>query len=261
MIYMWFIICCSCIYLFCNDLIVEILKDHTSWFRDCQNLEVLTMLPAGNGGTIELVYMQVYAPTTLAPARDFWTLRYTTSLENGSLVRGPFLALFGPVNSLNVDGNLGGDQNQRIGCVALFGCVWLQAFVVTLETNSFTILQHIAIWGNLVVYNWIVSALPRSGMYTIMYRLCRQPTYWNTMFFDREILNAIFEVAREMETIEKKSCGNQILKVFLMATLFYEPSTRTRLSFESAMKQLGGEVLTTENAREFSSAAKGDTRR
>ncbi|KAF5813468.1 putative aspartate carbamoyltransferase [Helianthus annuus] len=133
---------------------------------------------------------------------------------------------------------------------------------------SFTILQHIAIWGNLVVYNWIVSALPRSGMYTIMYRLCRQPAYWNTMFlddvieaqqFDREILNAIFEVAREMETIEKKSCGNQILKVFLMATLFYEPSTRTRLSFESAMKQLGGEVLTTENAREFSSAAKGDT--
>ncbi|KAJ4886994.1 hypothetical protein Rs2_26742 [Raphanus sativus] len=44
-----------------------------------------------------------------------------------------------------------------------------------------------------------------------------------------------------------------------MATLFYEPSTRTRLSFESAMKRLGGEVLTTENAREFSSAAKGET--
>ncbi|KAJ0469863.1 putative transcription factor & lipid binding HD-SAD family [Helianthus annuus] len=66
--------------------IVEILKDRTSWFRDCRNLEVLTMLPAGNGGTIELVYTQVYAPTTLAPARDFWTLRYTTSLENGSLV-------------------------------------------------------------------------------------------------------------------------------------------------------------------------------
>ncbi|KAL9996156.1 putative START domain, class III homeodomain-leucine zipper family [Helianthus debilis subsp. tardiflorus] len=51
--------------------IVENLKDHTSWFRDCRNLEVLTMLPAGNGGTIELVYTQVYAPTTLAPARDF----------------------------------------------------------------------------------------------------------------------------------------------------------------------------------------------
>nr|KAJ0184785.1 hypothetical protein LSAT_V11C900497160 [Lactuca sativa] len=49
------------------------------------------------------------------------------------------------------------------------------------------------------------------------------------------------------------------LNPFSIATLFYEPSTRTRLSFESAMKRLGGKVLTTENAREFSSAAKGET--
>ncbi|KAL6128561.1 hypothetical protein ACLB2K_071916 [Fragaria x ananassa] len=77
--------------------------------------------------------------------------------------------------------------------------------------------------------------------------------------FDRDILGAIFEVARDMEKIEKRSPGSQILKGYLMATLFYEPSTRTRLSFESAMKRLGGEVLTTENAREFSSAAKGET--
>lgn len=66
--------------------IAEILKDRPSWFRDCRSLEVFTMFPAGNGGTIELVYTQMYAPTTLAPARDFWTLRYTTTLENGSLV-------------------------------------------------------------------------------------------------------------------------------------------------------------------------------
>ncbi|CAI9088383.1 OLC1v1022692C1 [Oldenlandia corymbosa var. corymbosa] len=77
--------------------------------------------------------------------------------------------------------------------------------------------------------------------------------------FDRETLSAIFAVAREMEMIEKNSTGSQLLKGYLMATLFYEPSTRTRLSFESAMKRLGGEVLTTENAREFSSAAKGET--
>nr|KAJ0218837.1 hypothetical protein LSAT_V11C300140060 [Lactuca sativa] len=49
------------------------------------------------------------------------------------------------------------------------------------------------------------------------------------------------------------------LNPFSIATLFYEPSTRTMISFESAMKRLGGEVLTTENAREFSSAAKGET--
>ncbi|KAJ6314567.1 hypothetical protein OIU78_018111 [Salix suchowensis] len=77
--------------------------------------------------------------------------------------------------------------------------------------------------------------------------------------FDREILADIFEVAREMEKVEKNSPGSQVLQGYLMATLFYEPSTRTRLSFESAMKRLGGEVLTTENAREFSSAAKGET--
>uniref|UniRef100_A0A7I4F150 aspartate carbamoyltransferase n=1 Tax=Physcomitrium patens TaxID=3218 RepID=A0A7I4F150_PHYPA len=77
--------------------------------------------------------------------------------------------------------------------------------------------------------------------------------------FDRKLLNSIFEVAREMEDIERDAAGSELLKGFLMATLFYEPSTRTRLSFESAMKRLGGEVLTTENAREFSSAAKGET--
>ncbi|XP_022158871.1 aspartate carbamoyltransferase, chloroplastic isoform X1 [Momordica charantia] len=77
--------------------------------------------------------------------------------------------------------------------------------------------------------------------------------------FDRETLNYIFDVALDMEKIEKGSSKSQMLKGYLMATLFYEPSTRTRLSFESAMKRLGGEVLTTENAREFSSAAKGET--
>ncbi|CAI9089632.1 OLC1v1024241C2 [Oldenlandia corymbosa var. corymbosa] len=66
--------------------VAEIFKDRPSWFRDCRCLDILSVVPAGNGGTIELVYMQTYAPTTLASARDFWTLRYTTSLEDGSLV-------------------------------------------------------------------------------------------------------------------------------------------------------------------------------
>ncbi|GAB2251118.1 hypothetical protein Droror1_Dr00017368 [Drosera rotundifolia] len=66
--------------------IAEILKDRPAWFRECRSLEVFTMFPAGNGGTIELIYTQIYAPTTLAPARDFWTLRYTTTLDNVSIV-------------------------------------------------------------------------------------------------------------------------------------------------------------------------------
>ncbi|KAL3353628.1 hypothetical protein AABB24_018381 [Solanum stoloniferum] len=76
-------------------------------------------------------------------------------------------------------------EMEEASMVALSGCIWLQAFVVALETNSFTVLQHIAIWGNLVAFyviNWIVSAFPSSGLYTIMFRLCRQPSYWITMF-------------------------------------------------------------------------------
>ncbi|XP_010915409.1 homeobox-leucine zipper protein ATHB-15 isoform X1 [Elaeis guineensis] len=66
--------------------VAEILKDRPSWFRDCRSVDVINVLPAGNSGTIELLYMQLYAPTTLAPARDFWLLRYTSALEDGSLV-------------------------------------------------------------------------------------------------------------------------------------------------------------------------------
>ncbi|CAK9159876.1 unnamed protein product [Ilex paraguariensis] len=66
--------------------VVEILKDRPSWFRDCRAVDVLNVLPTANGGTIELLYMQLYAPTTLAPARDFWLLRYTSVMEDGSLV-------------------------------------------------------------------------------------------------------------------------------------------------------------------------------
>lgn len=45
----------------------------------------------------------------------------------------------------------------------------------------------------------------------------------------------------------------------ILAALFYEPSTRTRLSFESAMLRLGGQVLTMENGGESSSQTKGET--
>ena len=76
--------------------------------------------------------------------------------------------------------------------------------------------------------------------------------------FDRELLTEIFSVTKQMEEVVSRY-GSNILNRRIMATLFYEPSTRTRLSFEAAMRRLGGEVITTESAQEFSSAAKGET--
>jgi aspartate carbamoyltransferase catalytic subunit len=44
----------------------------------------------------------------------------------------------------------------------------------------------------------------------------------------------------------------------ILATLFYEPSTRTRFSFEAAMHRLGGRVMSTEHASAFSSEVEGE---
>jgi len=72
--------------------------------------------------------------------------------------------------------------------------------------------------------------------------------------FDMKLIGQIFAIA---DKLEKKTDNS--LRGKIMASLFYEPSTRTRFSFESAMIRLGGNVITTENAREFSSASKGET--
>ena len=77
--------------------------------------------------------------------------------------------------------------------------------------------------------------------------------------FDRPMLEALFEIALEMEAVQRGTPAARALEGYIMATLFYEPSTRTRLSFEAAMRRLGGTVLTTESAGEYSSAAKGET--
>lgn len=75
-----------------------------------------------------------------------------------------------------------------------------------------------------------------------------------TQQFDRKFIKRLFALA---DSLENKR--NDSLKGKIMASLFYEPSTRTRFSFESAMLRLGGGVLSAENARETSSATKGET--
>ncbi len=66
----------------------------------------------------------------------------------------------------------------------------------------------------------------------------------------------ILDIAEKIEAKRiKPNLGGQVL-----ATLFYEPSTRTRFSFETAMKRLGGEVISMADIKS-TSAAKGESLR
>ncbi len=77
--------------------------------------------------------------------------------------------------------------------------------------------------------------------------------------FDRPMMEELFTIADEMAKVKPGSKDSLLLQGYLMSTLFYEASTRTRLSFESAMGRLGGGIVSTESAGEYSSAAKGET--
>jgi aspartate carbamoyltransferase catalytic subunit len=68
----------------------------------------------------------------------------------------------------------------------------------------------------------------------------------------------IFKKASQFKKSVKSGKTLDIMKGKIMATLFFEPSTRTRLSFESAMQRLGGSVITVSDAKS-SSSAKGET--
>ncbi len=59
--------------------------------------------------------------------------------------------------------------------------------------------------------------------------------------FSREDIDYVLKIAGAMEPIAKS--GSDMLKGKILATLFFEASTRTRLSFEAAMHKLGGSVI------------------
>lgn len=75
--------------------------------------------------------------------------------------------------------------------------------------------------------------------------------------FTREIMDHLFSIAIGIEARMWSYSGRLSSRV--MCTLFYEPSTRTRLSFEMAAARLGMGIVSTESAGEFSSAKKGET--
>ncbi|MCZ7397567.1 MAG: aspartate carbamoyltransferase, partial [Candidatus Methanoperedens sp.] len=75
--------------------------------------------------------------------------------------------------------------------------------------------------------------------------------------FSRDEIDIILNRVRDFEPIARGK-RSDLLSGKVLATLFYEPSTRTRMSFETAMKRLGGEVIDM-GSIESSSVAKGET--
>ncbi len=77
--------------------------------------------------------------------------------------------------------------------------------------------------------------------------------------FSKGDLERILSLAREMEDDLKKGRVKKVLQDKIIACIFFEASTRTRLSFETAALRLGAQVISAENAFENSSASKGET--
>src|ERR1700722_6208404 len=70
--------------------------------------------------------------------------------------------------------------------------------------------------------------------------------------FTLPLLMELFDRSRLMERVVARG-GTLDYQNRILASVFYQPSTRTRFSFEAAMHRLGGRVLSTEHARAFSS--------
>ena len=75
--------------------------------------------------------------------------------------------------------------------------------------------------------------------------------------FAKEDIHDLFSLAHEMQLQVEKSGTLDILKGKILATLFYEPSTRTSSSFDAAMKRCGGQVIQV--VADTSSVKKGES--
>ena len=75
----------------------------------------------------------------------------------------------------------------------------------------------------------------------------------------KEDINYILDLAEKLEPIIQGKSQLRPLQDKVLCTFFYEPSTRTRLSFESAMNKLGGSCISMADAQKTSSVWKGET--
>jgi aspartate carbamoyltransferase catalytic subunit len=76
--------------------------------------------------------------------------------------------------------------------------------------------------------------------------------------FDLDGLNSLFDLARRLKPVASGKVKSKILDGYILGNLFFEPSTRTRMSFASAFMRLGGQVNSTTGVG-ISSMAKGET--
>ncbi len=79
----------------------------------------------------------------------------------------------------------------------------------------------------------------------------------STRDFSREEIDFILDRAQRLEPYARKG-GLDLLKDRVIATLFFEPSTRTKLSFDTAVKRLGGATIGFDSS-ESTSVVKGET--
>src|SRR5690606_19788265 len=76
--------------------------------------------------------------------------------------------------------------------------------------------------------------------------------------FDRDTIQHVFDIARNMHPYASRQKRTKVLEGAILGNLFFEPSTRTRVSFGCAFNLLGGEVRET-TGMESSALSKGES--
>src|SRR6476469_1033895 len=75
--------------------------------------------------------------------------------------------------------------------------------------------------------------------------------------FSSAMLEGLFAEAKHMEHLVDRRVALSSLRGLVVASLFYEPSTRTDMSFQAAVQRLGGRTIMTGGGVTFSSVTKG----